>query len=595
MGPISARQRPSLSRLHAELCPLLLLLLLLAAPVVCRGKSCHRYRGMIEGAALGPLIQVNTTDQCEELCEQKQPACYGYTFTPASTAAGGAGLGDDAPAAPKCMVYNQSNIGGGANLPGTPTAEPDAATCCSLCSANLECESWTWACETWPCPPGKSAPCWLHPAHHGGAKPSHHPTWVSGVQHAHTASVGANCQLKSAPDLPGVNSGTGQSSAICGIDDARFDNPLELLNSTGDFSGVPMGGVGVGFVDLAPDGQIKRVAINNAHQNGVLTDTKAGSFLALWEGKGTARVLQRPAASGPAGAAGLGSLEGARTNFSGLFPIATLDSSEVEVSAWSPLVPQQIENSSLPLVYFDVTVRNHGRAPKEVAVAFSWQDVIARNLFDATTAQLDAYFPTGKGPATCSLDVNSLMQKCGNDCVLARPPTLASPLSVAGAKLEGVEQHLPNHGPLKPNKLTMQQYNDRVAIMVQKSGGAADSVSLLKSYAVGTGSGDASAAAVAAWQAWSENGRFPAEIPAATQAGGDSSPLYTPTRSDSSSSSSSAGEEMASVVSLRTTIAGESSRAVHFILAWHAQEVSKSGRAAKDNRTVCGTTDNNRM
>ena len=80
------------------------------------------------------------------------------------------------------------------------------------------------------------------------------------------------------------------------------------------------------------------------------------------------------------------------------------------------MVPHQIENSSLPLVYFDITVRNSGNdaAPKEVAVAFSWQDVIARNIFDATTAQLDTHYPKGKGLTTCSLDVNSLMQVRGS-------------------------------------------------------------------------------------------------------------------------------------------------------------------------------------
>ena len=71
------------------------------------------------------------------------------------------------------------------------------------------------------------------------------------------------------------------TSGLC-IDDTRFDNPLHLLNSSGDYSGVPVGGIGVGYFDLAPDGEIKRVAINNAHQDGVLTDTMNGTFMAMW-------------------------------------------------------------------------------------------------------------------------------------------------------------------------------------------------------------------------------------------------------------------------------------------------------------------------
>ena len=192
--------------------------------------------------------------------------------------------------------------------------------------------------------------------------------------------------------------------------------------------------------------------------------------------------------------------------------------------------------------------------------------------------------------------------------MLARPPTLASALSVAGAKLEGLEQHLAGHAPLKPNKLTMQQYNDRVAVMVQKEG--ADTVSLLKAYPVG--GGPSAAAAVAAWKAWAATGSFPADGGAHDDdAGDDETNLYEPEGGKG---------EMASVVSLRTTVAAGAksivyllrriehwlmalcthayngsgkTRTVRFILAWHAQEVTTAGRT--DNRTVCGTTDNNRM
>ena len=43
---------------------------------------------------------------------------------------------------------------------------------------------------------------------------------------------------------------------------------------------MPLGGVGVGYFDIAPDGQVKRVAINNGHADGVLTDINNGTFFA---------------------------------------------------------------------------------------------------------------------------------------------------------------------------------------------------------------------------------------------------------------------------------------------------------------------------
>ena len=221
--------------------------------------------------------------------------------------------------------------------------------------------------------------------------------------------------------------------------------------------------MGVGFFDYAPDGQIKRVAINNAHQDGVLTDTTNGTFLAMWDGEtSTARALQRPALMGAASR--LTNLNDSNTNFTGLFPSARLviDSGQVEVHLWSGLVPHDIERSALPVVHIDVTLRNQGSVMKDVAVALSWQDVISRNIFDADSEQLDKHYPPGCGPVTCAQDVNELMSKMydgGNNCTLngrtrcrdmQRASTFASEFSInasALASLVGVEQHTAGQDP----------------------------------------------------------------------------------------------------------------------------------------------------
>eukprot|EP01052_Picozoa_sp_SAG31_P006516 SAG31_NODE_300_length_18109_cov_47.887285_21_plen_483_part_00 len=441
-----------------------------------------------------------------------------------------------------------------------------------------------------------------------------------------------------------------------------------MLNSTGDASGVPLGGIGVGFVDYAPDGQIKRVAINNAHEDGVLTDTHDGTFLALWEeekGSGattsTARVLQRTTIGGAAAAAGLTDLRASATNYTGLFPTAVLDVDQgaVRISAWSALVPHQIENSSLPLVYFDVTVQNARSVTAAVSVAFSWQDVISRNIFDATTAQLDACYPNNTGPATCALDVNNLMQCIGGwgleSCELAgrtrcremaRVPTSVMPLTVG--RMTGIEQRV-TAGKLSPNKLTMQQYNDRIAVLVEKHAG--DQVSFIGSYA--PSHNISSSKGVIAWKTWAGTGRFPQSASdisqsdmaqsASDRSAQGSQPLYEPADSNrqpalnvvcdgalrdacasekhaggneacrtclqsnkaalaragctaaeaDSFCSRKSGDEAASAVALRTTLPAGGTRTIRFVLAWHAQEVSAAGRT--DNRTVCGTTDHNRM
>lgn len=208
-------------------------------------------------------------------------------------------------------------------------------------------------------------------------------------------------------------------------------------------------------------------------------------------------VLHRAPAGGAAAAAGLGCLgeRGITTNFTGLFPTASMTAASpgsafagVQVKAWSSLVPHDIENSSLPLVHVEITLTNTGGTAKDMAAAFSWQDVISRNVFDADTEQLDLYYPKDKGQQTCALDVNQLMSSMysgGSNCTLSgrtrcrdmpRAQTLADEFSVAS--LTGVEQHTPGRS-LHPNKLTMQQYNSRVAIMVQKES-KDDTVTLIK-------------------------------------------------------------------------------------------------------------------
>jgi uncharacterized protein (DUF608 family) len=392
------------------------------------------------------------------------------------------------------------------------------------------------------------------------------------------------------------------TSGICKIDDSRFENPLNLLNSTGDYSGVPLGGIGVGFFDIAPDGEVKRVAINNAHQDGVLTDTQNGTFVAMWIADSTnnsnkqdphlsapnALVLHRTPAGGAAGEAGLGCLANYATNFTGLFPTATLAVDTpfpVTVRAWSALKPHDIENSSLPVVHVEVTITNKASSEKDMAAAFSWQDVISRSIFDASDDQLRKFYPRNKGQATCALDVNALMHNMwdgGSNCTLNgktrchdmdRAETMASALKV-GASLEGLEQHTKDK-KLTPNKLTMQQYNSRVAIMAQKQD-EHDQVTLLRSYAVASDTDG-----VAAWRSFATTGGFPSSTDSQTQ------PLYEP------SVSGTAAEEVASAVALKATVPAKSSRTFRFVIAWYATELTKAGKT--NNLTYCGTTDVNRM
>ena len=111
--------------------------------------------------------------------------------------------------------------------------------------------------------------------------------------------------------LPTGRGNGGSAATVIGVSAVKIALD-EFINDGGGIAAAALGCAAgdLAYADgvfLAPDGQIKRVAINNAHQDGVLTDTQNGTFLAMWDSD-QALVLQRIPAGGPAGEAGLGCL-----------------------------------------------------------------------------------------------------------------------------------------------------------------------------------------------------------------------------------------------------------------------------------------------
>ena len=154
-----------------------------------------------------------------------------------------------AAAAPAChgVLGNiaAENIGG-------PVPSQTLADCCAACAAaQPACASWTFTA------PGAQA-CYLH-----------------------------------SDTTQGVDPSSPYASGTCGDDDAWLDPLGNGGVADGPVhSGVPVGGVGVGWFDIAMDGGISRVAINNWHQDGVIWDTNA-SFLAIFRASSGASLLQR--------------------------------------------------------------------------------------------------------------------------------------------------------------------------------------------------------------------------------------------------------------------------------------------------------------
>ncbi|MFN3650664.1 MAG: GH116 family glycosyl-hydrolase [Armatimonadota bacterium] len=142
-------------------------------------------------------------------------------------------------------------------------------------------------------------------------------------------------------------------------------------------SGVPLGGIGTGKVELLPDGTFGNLTLNN-NWGRPLAELPA-SFFALRTrsgGQTDARVLASrseydfPTVSG--------------VHYFGAFPKAQVGYTDpklpvdVTLLAHSALVPQDLKNSSLPAAVFTFTLTNSSPRPVDASLAFSWENVLGR-------------------------------------------------------------------------------------------------------------------------------------------------------------------------------------------------------------------------
>lgn len=161
----------------------------------------------------------------------------------------------------------------------------------------------------------------------------------------------------------------------------HLDGASETWNS-----GVPIGGIGTGKFELLPNGQFGNFTISNSWDLPVLRPR--GTFLAIAakavSGKGGARLLQ----VNPSDHRGkkiypdhAGMSEG---DFFGDFPFGKVELSDEKfplratIEGWSPVVPHNTADSSLPAAVVNVVVRNPQKYPLSVGVAFSWEDISGR-------------------------------------------------------------------------------------------------------------------------------------------------------------------------------------------------------------------------
>jgi uncharacterized protein (DUF608 family) len=141
-------------------------------------------------------------------------------------------------------------------------------------------------------------------------------------------------------------------------------------------SGVPLGGIGAGKVELTPEGLFTALTINNNQDCPIYR--MPGSFFALQTEAGssrTTRLLQTTAVD---------QLFQPVTHIEAepVFPEVTLTyrdpalSLDVELHAFSSHIPHNLPDSSLPCTFFRFTLKNPTSQAQSVRLLFSWENLI---------------------------------------------------------------------------------------------------------------------------------------------------------------------------------------------------------------------------
>jgi non-lysosomal glucosylceramidase len=141
--------------------------------------------------------------------------------------------------------------------------------------------------------------------------------------------------------------------------------------------GLPLGGIGSGGITIGSDGSFMEARCNNNWMNPVRN--LKGSFFAVHTMQGTvkkSRILRRGYEKE------FGNIDGiASTRFKGILPEFELgfnDSLPVEIklSGFTPHIPHNIKDSTIPAALFSVRIRNISDEPVFISVLFSWQNIL---------------------------------------------------------------------------------------------------------------------------------------------------------------------------------------------------------------------------
>ncbi len=153
------------------------------------------------------------------------------------------------------------------------------------------------------------------------------------------------------------------------------DQDVPVVHSKRLSGGVPLGGIGCGTFELLTDGTVTRATINNNWDRP--TGDLKGCFASVWTNAGGKIAVRALQLSNPYKLSCISAID-----YKGLFPQAFIDYPDrtlpisLSLRAFSPLIPHDVKNSSLPVAIFVFNITNESRAPVDASIALSWENIL---------------------------------------------------------------------------------------------------------------------------------------------------------------------------------------------------------------------------
>ena len=138
-------------------------------------------------------------------------------------------------------------------------------------------------------------------------------------------------------------------------------------------SGIPLGGMGCGKLEICEDGMLTAFTGNNNQDSPLYR--MPGSFMAFGSSDCGVKILRRDAMSLP-----YASIKNVESDFE--FPFANLYATDSDlpitarIEAFSPSIPHNVSDSAIPAAMFRISLKNTSEKETEAVFCFSWENLI---------------------------------------------------------------------------------------------------------------------------------------------------------------------------------------------------------------------------